>query len=417
MKLLWILTLTLSSLTFAQTITNIQALPDILSVRGQEIGFPLLSPDGSMISFDNGIALCIHHLETSDTGCYDYPEKFGSLGNYSTLVWSPDNTQIIFTESFFDRFVDCDLWRFELSSTSFSNLTDDGVDNLDLFTDTPDPALRIDYMPYFSTNGELYFLRSQLQGHSDQSLTDRLSLELSKYSPNAIETLKILYPKLSLFSIYKTFSMSPDGKKVAFIVLHPDFNENTKDSGIYILDLETNWLTQVFSLDDSQPFLPEDTRMFPEQLSWVDNKALVIRLLNTDNSRFPNLEGHALYLDLQSKQLIPLEDFTDFSLTKALEEPKDDNDLYNRIPKTGLVLPTANAYLYAALDFKKENLFIWSQPLPFTESAQLLRKIELPDLGYGETETHFFPGMMQTLPSISQDGKRVLIFGYLLTLE
>jgi hypothetical protein len=423
MNYLFALLVLCSSFGFSQatpSVTNVQFLPDVLGVEASDIRFPLLSPDGNTLFYERDDSLCFFRFntDTSSLPCYPYPETFGRLGRYSAPVWSPDSKQVVFTESFFDMFRDSDIWQLDAATGDYTNLTDDGDVHFNISSDTPDPKLLIDYLPTFSPKGELYFFRSRLTDGINEVLGTRFSLELFKFT-EAGEAVRVssLRPQLPVLSVSQPAAISPDGTQIAFIVLPPDFRENTA-SGVWAQDLATGHRDLVLRLSDvpqtSPEWLSSDYSALPTRLSWTTNNELLISL---ETPLTQKLGTNTLTLDVMSKTVTPLEDFSLVS-QKAFDTSDNLENPLSQVPRAGFVLPEAKTYMYLGSSPDDKTFYLWSRTLPFTASQRSLeRTFPANVVSSGETEATLIPGAFDTPPTVSSDGQRVLILGYLLTLE
>jgi hypothetical protein len=85
---------------------------------------------------------------------------------------------------------------------------------------------------------------------------------------------------------------------------------------------------------------------------------------------------------------------------------------------TGFVTPDEAQYIYVGSSPGGKDFFLWSRSLPFkNETADLLTRIPKPVNNDSETFTPILPGAFDTSATVSSNGKRALILGYLLTLE
>jgi hypothetical protein len=415
-KLLWSLLFVWLEFSLAQpAITNVQFLPDLLGVDDPR--FPLLSPDGKTIFYKQDTTLCFFEIDANSNQCHGYPEAFGGLGRYSSPVWSPDSARVVFTESFFDMFRESDVWQLDARTGDYTNLTDDDANDFDPFTREPDPKALIDYLPTFNSQGELYFFRSRLTSAINKVLGEKFSLELFKFTEtNEAVRVSSLRPQLPVLSIYQPAAISPDGKQIAFIVLPPSWQDD-KASGVWLQDLATGKREQILSLADFPETRPgasteELPPFLPQQLRWV-NEGLMI---TTENLvRGLSMKGNAFYLELVTKTITPLEDLSSFTPQDIYKETQEPSP-FSRVPLRGVILPNNAHYLYIGSSGTGNNYFIWSRSLPLKdEEPQLLGTF--PYLDDDETSTQMMLGGFDTPATVSKDGKRALILGYLLTLE
>lgn len=400
-KLLWSLLFVCLELSLAQpTITSVQFLSDLLGVDNPRS--PLLSPDGNTIFYQQDNTLCFFVIDAETTQCYEYTETFGGFGRYSSPLWSPDSSRVLFTESFFDMFRESDLWQLDAKTGEYINLTDDGIDKLRLGDE--DPNALIDYLPTFSPTGELYFFRSRFTRGINEVLGEQFSLELF----NLTETLQgvrvsSLRPQLPIYSVFRPAAISPDGKGIAFIVLPNDWREN-KATGVWVQQLETGQREHIATLSDFPDMRPDwaterdSSPLIPMQLEWLDTEHLLVYFPN-NTSRLIGL-GNVFVIGVSMLSVTALFDFRAVGKSQNAE---DADKLKESLPESGFALD--GQLIYASYPTSQGQLSFWSRDHLKTEKAKLL------------ISTDYFLLGGYTLPTVSNDGKRALIAGNLLTLE
>jgi WD40-like Beta Propeller Repeat len=410
-RLLWSLLLVCLELSVAQpVISSIQFLPELLGVDNPR--FPLLSPDGSTIFYQQDNTLCFFSIDVEATQCHDYAETFGGFGRYSMPVWSPDSRRVLFTESFFDMFRESDLWQLEATTGEYTNLTDDGIDRMRIGDE--DPATLIDYLPTFSPSGELYFFRSRPTSGINEVLGPRFSLELFKLT-ETLEAVRVssLRPQLPIFAVSQPAVISPDGKRIAFIVAPPTRDDPT--AGIWVQDLATGKREQVLSLTglpETRPGAPSDrdAPMSLTQLAWADLQHLIVYAQSYTDAT--PMRTNAFYLELDTSTVTPFENLSSLSTADLYKDTGSENPMAS-LPITGFVTPDGQHYIYAGGFSGTGAYFLWSRSLPLkNEPAKLLGA-----LSHDETSTELIPGGFGTATTLSTDGKRALVLGYLLMLE
>jgi hypothetical protein len=304
-------------------------------------------------------------------------------------------------------FAESDVWQLETTG-NYTNLTQDNTDDFDPFTREPDPKALIDYLPTFSPQGELYFFRSRFTSGINEVLGEKASLELFKFTESG-EAVRVssLRPQLPIWSVYQPAPISPDGQRIAFIVLGPQYPEDPS-AGVWLQDLATGQREQILKLShlpETRPGKPEELPLIPRQLEWAGNQALI---LNAEDYTFssPPMTHNTFYIALETKEITPFENFSALGPTDLYKEDDTESPLY-KLPLAGFVTPDAKHYVYVG-GFNTEY-FLWSRSLSLNnESAQLLT--DLPN-------EPLLPGSLDTSATVSKDGKRALILGYLLTLE
>ena len=105
-----------------------------------------ISPDGTRLLRLSG-PLCVTGLDGSDEKCASADVRADSL----RAQWSPDGTKIAFTDDFYVRLLEPDVWVFDVRTGETRNVTDDGVDKVEL--GKPDPEETVDLLPSWSPDG------------------------------------------------------------------------------------------------------------------------------------------------------------------------------------------------------------------------------------------------------------------------
>ncbi|MCT2587812.1 TolB family protein [Actinophytocola gossypii] len=126
--------------------------PDVasLKVTGTEPvrseGPSRLSPDGTRVL--RMTEPCVTAVDGTGERCV---ERDGVSVDLPRAWWSPDSTKIVFTNDYWRRFDEPDVWVFDVVGGELTNLTDDGVDDYKI--GDPDRAARIDLLPSWSPDG------------------------------------------------------------------------------------------------------------------------------------------------------------------------------------------------------------------------------------------------------------------------
>jgi hypothetical protein len=141
--------------------------PESLRVTGAQPvtarGPVRLSPDGThVLRLDPD--LCVTALDGSGERCVDgavHPDPLRAQ-------WSPDGTEIAFTDDFWQQLREPDVWVFDVRTGALRDLTDDGVDVLR--PGERDPAATIDLLPSWSPDGEFVRFARGYAGGDTMSL-------------------------------------------------------------------------------------------------------------------------------------------------------------------------------------------------------------------------------------------------------
>ena len=125
--------------------------PSTVSFAGVPLQDISVSPSGRWIAINRSGSICL--LDTTlgnaanDEGCIDSAPSVSP----GSLVWSPDESSLVFYENLFQFGGDSDIYSLDVASGAIESLTDDGTDDADLGD--------LDILPFFGADGTLYFFR------------------------------------------------------------------------------------------------------------------------------------------------------------------------------------------------------------------------------------------------------------------
>lgn len=359
------LKLLLIAFLFFQTGWSISSVTDITVLPAD---FPMpdssaaLSPDGTTVAWGHPAnGLCIYTLADGQGQCQAWPVEQVRLDRYHQLTWSPDSTQIAFTENFLLFFAEPDLWVYDLPSGNFTNRTPDGVDKIRFGEDS---SSQIDYAPTWGLNGELYFFRSSDAG-------DSYSLELYRLPPDSDtpELVADVSNKFPTLSVYWPPALSPDGTHLAIIVLASDFDDLR--NGVWIINLEDGTsapAANARALWEGFPDWQPVEGIMPLGVTWSGNNALVVHV-NSPGEFSASVAQNYHYVDLETRRITPLVDLTVIeSQADAFNIGADGHSGIYLMPRLGIVTP--DSFIYAHYDVTGESVVSLSSiPLPPTGTA------------------------------------------------
>lgn len=123
---------------------------DFLPTRGAAH----LSPDGQRVAHADGDRLCVYAI----TGGAPVCAAPAIALDPRSVQWSPDSTRLAFTEDFFRRLDEPDIWTMDTATGATGNLTDDGEERARLAD--AEWAAPADVSPLWSPDGsEILFVR------------------------------------------------------------------------------------------------------------------------------------------------------------------------------------------------------------------------------------------------------------------
>jgi hypothetical protein len=411
-RLLMFITISLFSLSglSAQTTTLSWKVSKVESIQhwvGEsyfEDAFPVLSPDGSALVWSEGDSgLRIFTFADEQVTTYPWPDEFGEhYSQYSTPSWSPDSQHFAFIEDPYYS-LDTDIWMLDRADGKFTNRTDDGIGSQVI---KPDRPFTRDYLPTWNpVNGDLYFFRTP-SPIDKNSATELYLLPIGRDEPKLVYDLT---PDVAVFSIYRPAVISPDGRRIAFMVRVQGLSDPR--NGVWVLDLKTGKPQQVASIEDLLKGLPpvqqESAVLFTEALFWAGSDALIIYALDQTYVSEGSVRQITAYVDLIANSVTPLSDFSHIDdLNLMLETDSPDSPVF-RIPRTGVVSPDGHTFFFLRYGPNEEHAGISALALPPDGSPPVeLVDIEGPGFGRGP----FAPAVMGS-------NGRALFGGYVLEFE
>jgi hypothetical protein len=385
-------------------VSNVQSLQELI---GGDYTYhnAILSPDGSMIAWDDVGGVCIYTLADDETDCtpWDGEAEGVRTGRYNLPAWSPDSRQIAYTENFFVFFDESDIWTFDVEARTFTNRTDDGYYG-GILRNSEFANVAIDYLPTWNpATGELYFFRSERRADAPED-EPGWSLALYRLGENdEAELVRDLTQDVPVLSIFRGVAFSPDGTQLAIPVLPADAVEN-EASGIWLLDLASGAFEQLVTLDELNAVMPEwqQSLSFPFSVHWAHD-GLAVLMTNTDYTSYTD---DVVYVKLGSGAVKPVIDFRRFEspvdlINARTEGPAPESDR----PLVGVASPDGMAYWYLGLTIGPGEGTIYQADLPPNGLPEAMESVAFEPQ----------PGS-DLLATVSRDGK-ALLFNYLVTFE
>jgi len=183
------------------TVTAVDEVPNL-----KKPGVAYLSPDGKWIAFTDSKSLCIYMAAGEKQQCATLPAGI----DRNSIRWSPDSTQVAYTEDFFRAFRDSDIWVMDAATGKVTDLTDDGAFKFSLQPPKDsDPVGFIDAVPRWSSDSKrLAFIRYVLVFGQWQPFV--YTIDASGGTPKEGGLLNG-----GRFGVY-ALAWSPDGKQIAY---------------------------------------------------------------------------------------------------------------------------------------------------------------------------------------------------------
>jgi WD40-like Beta Propeller Repeat len=110
---------------------------------------------------------CVMKADGSGEKCVE-PEKVNP--DLTNAAWSPDGTKLTFTDDFWRRFDEPDVWVFDVTTGDLRNLTDDGERKFQLGGENE--TAQLDLLPSWSADGEtIQFARGRAKSDTMQLMS------------------------------------------------------------------------------------------------------------------------------------------------------------------------------------------------------------------------------------------------------
>jgi hypothetical protein len=374
----------------------------------------MLSPDGSSIAYmkqiGSGVSsleLCLYTFSDTSTNCYSMPEGFLSVPYQ--FYWSPDSTEIAFTENPISLGHESDIWVFDSVTGEYENRTDDGATgawrglNADEFV--------LDYLPMWNkADGDLYFLRSAPTMNLEFTLeVFRLS---SDVEPEKVAdftdafSLQLPYFNEEFFYMEGVASISPDGERIAFLMSSFENVPDVPENGLWVADLEvgSNTPTQFADTMDFQTALPvwQTAPASPVGLAWSADSAGIVVLAKSTNINLTITPIY--YFDSVSGDMTPVVDFSGY----------EDVDSYLTDPGVAGLSGAYYSPFTTAIAPEKARIMLYNNYAGV--SGFFVDELPPDDMPPQFTYKTTLPGVVtETRTSTSTDGK-LLIAGLMLTV-
>lgn len=388
-----------------------QSLTEMMSVN--EARHAVLSPDGKIIAYSTQDSLCLYMLADQSKNCTSWPPLFREI---PSLNWSPDSKYITFTENFFMYFRISNIWVFDVAKGIITDRTDQGVHgNFLKFVENKQPV-DVDFLPTWNpATGDLYFFRSR----RDQST---ITLALYRMAPDRGDPMLVgdlttyfsnaPYPFYSMLNegfLDGPTTISPDGKQIAGVARltkKEDFR-----NGIWTIDLSDGTphfdVSSAHGFNGGLPSWQRDPLPVIQSLAWTKDQAGLVFVV--ENLLFDTTGvWHSLYyVDLKTHTVTPLLDFS-----KVASQPD-----FFKIGDNGRS-PAAYQPGSAVLLRSKNLVLGINGNKGFGATGVTAIKLP-PDTGdpawLGNIDS--FKLIPTQGVSVSTDETKVLMFGYLLTLQ
>jgi hypothetical protein len=238
---------TVAAATSASDVSSLQVVSQrTVHLPDYKGAFVSMSPDGRWLAAAfRGTTLCIlSAVDLSEQSCIeDNPSH--PYHSEQPLAWSPDSSQIAFTENSFKALDDSDVWIMDVATGKLTDLTDDGITG-QTSQGTPwseaEPVAH-DVFPAWSPDGQwLYFVRNIGLGPSQR--TDIYRVSATGGSPDHLVTLSTIRAYLvNEGGIFPT----ADGKQIFF---SEDSFDSVPFDGVWSVQVDGSDLRQILGTTD-----------------------------------------------------------------------------------------------------------------------------------------------------------------------
>ncbi|HEX3054408.1 MAG TPA: hypothetical protein VHP83_27385 [Aggregatilineaceae bacterium] len=326
---------------------------------GDEVRVTLapLSPDGTTaaasieVYLDSGAEkpwfICSYTLDTADLPCYQIPADLPFDAEIESAVWSPDSQQFVFNENWAIFIQESDLWRFDVSSTTLTNLTDDHVIGGWFDIDPAVTPYGLDHAPMWH-NKDLYFLRSSRATKDADFETALYRLKGAQGEPELIHKLPSDNP-IGVVGLNFNYALSPDGQQIAFTYQSLREEDRAK-IGVWLLDLKSGDFKQIAAETDflvgAADYIKELITEQPgitvfTNLAWSKNRLIVYATYPVYEMHIP---ANFYSFTIDGSDIRPIFDTSSYKTEKEMYEVVSDAQTLR--PHVGFVSPDGGSFFY-----------------------------------------------------------------------
>ncbi|MBA2277163.1 MAG: PD40 domain-containing protein [Chloroflexia bacterium] len=258
-----------------------------IAVDGEPVA---LSPDGQWLA---GLGpereFCVWEVESLDAAC----DGEGLAIRPESIVWAPDSSAVAFSLNAAIYLIDSDVYVFEVAAGELRNLTDDGLDEVNLIGDDTEGPILIDDVPAWSPDSQsLVFARTRWDPEGRRG-TVLARIERDGGEPETLFSVDLNLPFAVYFPIWWL-----EGDRLLYSVLLPDLDD--KRNGLWTAGLDASGARQLLP-GDSAAAVPAP---------WVTDVApdgrFATAYSRANQGRFAG-EGNAFYrLDIETGEPEPV---------------------------------------------------------------------------------------------------------------
>ena len=396
--------------TISWTVDSARQVADVVDEK-QAVG-AAVSPNGKYLAWyqESGRArkkeqqICIFTFESAGKQCYTMAEK-AYMGYPYQLKWSPDSTQIAYSENPIQLGYESDIWVMNVADGTFTDLTQDNLTGSWQTFVSDGTMPNLDYLPAWNEkDGMIYFWRGVPTGQQKFSISLQ-SIDPKGGEPKQVANLSTSLPGQLPYFYYQTVALdgsstvSPDGTKLA--VLMASLNDmGAALYSLYTVDLAKPDAAPVLVVEPTAwgAAVPtwQDMPTNPLGISWLPDSSGMVVEAYSNNTWTPFTVFY--YIDAATNKMTPVVDFSGLADASAYAENAPGTEIPWRYfsPWAASLAPVGNQLLMLNDLGGVTGIFV--APLPPTG--------ELPPLV--QTSEEWVTTSTSTQASHSRDGKVVM---------
>ena len=200
-------------------------------VKTDELDLPtdsgdnILSPDGKMIVINKETELCLYTISDRKQNCVKPKARI----EQSSLNWSPDSRQLVFTDAFLQALLESDVWVMDAASGKLSDLTDDGIEGV-LKPNEAARSATIDVAPTWTSDSkQIIFVRYDSINASTKPALYRINT--TGGSPTKLGDLTTGPQAYATANL----SLAMNGKQLAYNVINS--KNDQANNGVWLSDV------------------------------------------------------------------------------------------------------------------------------------------------------------------------------------
>ncbi len=224
-----------------ETLTVVETTEYDIDTSVSSLNSVLLSADGERLLNVRRDSFCLYAISGEELDCTPLPDDLRY--DPASLRWSPDGRYVAFADDRpFVTLRDADVWVLDTQTGTFTNLTNDGDQRSVLETiirqNLVGPFAPVDFVPRFTDDGTLYFIRLEASG-------ENIAAAIYRISPagGRPELVVSLVQELREDGWPIEWDISPDGQTGIYVL------SSSRRDRLYRIDFATGEQTMIHELD------------------------------------------------------------------------------------------------------------------------------------------------------------------------